>query len=150
MPRMTTPIAQLTAVAVLPRIASGARPPPSPGPVPPRASPASAFPGLAAVGALGPDAAAAARVRVEDHLTGLTADWTCPQCNLDVARTLHVSRVLGGRSAVLVDVICANCSRRSPLPTTQNRAFDRLFGPLVGQSGAGFRPDAHGLQWDGT
>ena len=121
--------------------------------VPPHASPANAFPGLAAVGALGPDAPATpamSRLRVEDHLASLTGEWSCPHCSLDVAKTLHVSRVLGGRNAVVVDVVCGNCGRRSSLPTAQFRAFDRLFGPFIGQSGGSFRPDAHGLQWDGT
>lgn len=161
-PRMTTPAAQVATGAVLPRAASGTRPTTTPMPfpapslpmgaaVPPRFSPANAFPGLASAGVLSTEVpSSTSRLRVDDHLGALVAGWTCPHCALDIARTLHVSRVLGGRNAAVVDVVCANCSRRSPLPSAQWRAFDRLFGPFIGQSGAGFRPDAHGLQWDGT
>ncbi len=217
-PRMTTPVAQLSTVAALPRTPTGTRPgptmptstaltsPPSPPrtmtpqqasssppssssssssssppwssppssssspPAPaattlaplavrPQTSPASAFPGLAAVGALGAEAPPPQpaqptlqppRVRVEDHLASLTVDWTCPHCTLANAKGLHVARVLGGRDAVVVDVVCANCARRSPLPSAQLRAFDRLFGPFIAAGGSGFRPDAHGLRWDGT
>ncbi len=143
LPRMMTP----ASTSLPPRTVT-----PASTSAPPRTSPSSAFPGLAAVGAFtaDPPSSATSRVRVEDHLSSLAAGWSCAHCGLDIAHTLHVSRVFGGRNAVVVDVVCANCSQRSPLPQAQFRAFDRLFGPYIGQSGGSFRPDSHGLLWDGT
>lgn|GEM_PF-5693049 len=73
-----------------------------------------------------------------------------PDCGIDGAMTLHVARVRGGRSAVIVEVVCAHCDQRSPLPAPQRRALERLFDPLIGQSGTSFSPELHGLRWDGT
>jgi hypothetical protein len=90
------------------------------------------------------------RARLDDHLVTLTTDWTCPHCGVDVARTLHLSRVLHGRAAVVVDVVRAGCNRRSPLPRPQVKVFDSLFGALIGISGSTFKPDSHGFFWDNT
>jgi hypothetical protein len=90
------------------------------------------------------------RERMKEFLVALTGDWRCPFCTVDVARTLHLSRVQSGRVGVVVEVVCAGCGRRSPLPPSQVRAFDELFGPLLGINGAGFRPETYGLLWDNT
>jgi hypothetical protein len=149
LPRSATPGAPAPLFGV-PRIPSGARA----GAVPSQASPAGAFPGLAALLSPthepAPKLSSDGRLRIEDHLGALTAGWTCPHCGIDVAMTLHVSRVRGGRSAVVVDVVCAHCNQRSPLPAPLQRSFDRLYGPLIGQSGTSFSPELHGLRWDGT
>lgn len=152
-PRAPTPVAQ--PVPPLPR-ATTAGPRPGLGPL--RAATPNSFPGLVAVGALGgpsPPASGtpandAVRQRLKDFLVALAAEWTCAHCGVDLARTLHVSRVQSGRAGVLVDVVCANCGRRSPLPPTQAGAFDSLFGSLIGMTGTGFRPETWGLSGDGT
>ncbi len=162
-PRAPTP-AILPAPA-LPRTNTGPR---SPAGSPPHSSPGS-FPGLAAAGVastLTPTmpttttlSGGAARVpmnneqarqRVKDFLVALAEAWTCPHCGVDVARTLHLSRVQSGRAGVVVDVVCAGCARHSPLPPSQAATFDGLFGPLIGINGAGFRPEAYGFVWDNT
>jgi hypothetical protein len=153
-PRATTPA--MSSTPPLPRaVTSSSRP--GLGAV--RAATPSAFPGLATVGALASSVSSSGnaspaneliRQRVKEFLVALSGAWVCPSCAVDVARTLHLSRVQSGRAGVVVDVVCAGCGRRSALPASQAKALDGLFGPLIGINGAGFRPESYGFTWDNT
>jgi hypothetical protein len=91
------------------------------------------------------EARARSQVRVADHLLAIARDWSCPSCKEDVVDACAVSLVSAGRSGLRVELVCANCKRRSPPAKEGLKVFDRLFGPLVSSS---WNPEAHGLLWD--
>jgi hypothetical protein len=147
------PPASIPRTSSVPGFGSPRAPTPAtvPGMFPPRTSSVTGLMGssLGQLPALSPTSGPV-RARLDDHLVTLTTDWNCPHCGVDVAKTLHLSRVLHGRAAVVVDVVCAGCNRRSPLPRAQVKVFDSLYGALIGISGSTFKPDSHGFLWDNT
>ncbi|MDP2340754.1 MAG: hypothetical protein Q8O67_07345 [Deltaproteobacteria bacterium] len=91
------------------------------------------------------EARAKTQVRVEDHLLAIAKGWTCASCKEDVVDGLAVSLLSAGRSGLRVELVCANCQKRSPPTKDGLKHFDRVFGPLVSSS---WNPEAHGLLWD--
>jgi len=80
---------------------------------------------------------------VHHHLIELSADWRCPACKSDVAREAAIDGVKVGLPRV--ELICANCGKKSRLNAKGQVAFERIFGPLLSPD---WNPTLNGFKWN--
>lgn len=86
-----------------------------------------------------------ASVTLGQHLIAMAGDWQCPSCGSDVARTAAVSGVALGKSLIKLELVCAECGRRSAPTAKGRKLFEEKFGHLVV---VGWNPEANGFLWD--